>query len=131
MFSIGFVMTPFFLLPSNSKTMTHLTELVEAHGSSVWWTLPPEQLLPAEVLAQVSACQLCTALSGTWLHCSSVVLWGSASQQAGNFSSYKSEWLSGSLVRQGWSGLFRQSRQRAPVTEPGLRETVPPKGTST
>lgn len=36
----------------NSKTMTHLTELVEAHGSSVWWTLPPEQLLPAEVLAQ-------------------------------------------------------------------------------
>ncbi|XP_054432582.1 isoleucine--tRNA ligase, mitochondrial isoform X1 [Pteronotus mesoamericanus] len=37
----------------NSQTIEHIVKLVEEHGSDVWWTLPPEQLLPKEVLAQV------------------------------------------------------------------------------
>ncbi|KAM5238756.1 isoleucine--tRNA ligase, mitochondrial [Ctenodactylus gundi] len=37
----------------NSQTVEHLSKLVEQHGSDVWWTLPPEQLLPQEVLSQV------------------------------------------------------------------------------
>ncbi|NP_941055.1 isoleucine--tRNA ligase, mitochondrial precursor [Mus musculus] len=36
----------------NSQTTEHIIKLVEQHGSDVWWTLPAEQLLPAEVLAQ-------------------------------------------------------------------------------
>ncbi|KAF6073336.1 isoleucyl-tRNA synthetase 2, mitochondrial [Phyllostomus discolor] len=36
----------------NSQTVEHVAQLVEQRGSDVWWTLPPEQLLPAEVLAQ-------------------------------------------------------------------------------
>ncbi|XP_024431895.2 isoleucine--tRNA ligase, mitochondrial [Desmodus rotundus] len=36
----------------NSQTIEHVADLVEQHGSDVWWTLPPEQLLPKEVLAQ-------------------------------------------------------------------------------
>ncbi|XP_010640977.1 isoleucine--tRNA ligase, mitochondrial [Fukomys damarensis] len=38
----------------NSQTVEHVAKLVEQHGSDVWWTLPPEQLLPKEVLSQVS-----------------------------------------------------------------------------
>ncbi|ELK08925.1 Isoleucyl-tRNA synthetase, mitochondrial [Pteropus alecto] len=37
----------------NSQTVEHIIKLVEQHGSDVWWTLPPEQLLPEEVLSQV------------------------------------------------------------------------------
>uniref|UniRef100_A0A452VB12 isoleucine--tRNA ligase n=1 Tax=Ursus maritimus TaxID=29073 RepID=A0A452VB12_URSMA len=37
----------------NSQTTEHIIKLVEQHGSDVWWTLPPEQLLPEEVLSQV------------------------------------------------------------------------------
>ncbi|XP_059947408.1 isoleucine--tRNA ligase, mitochondrial [Mesoplodon densirostris] len=37
----------------NSQTIEHITKLVEEHGSDIWWTLPPEQLLPKEVLSQV------------------------------------------------------------------------------
>ncbi|XP_008825011.1 isoleucine--tRNA ligase, mitochondrial [Nannospalax galili] len=37
----------------NSETVEHIAKLVEQHGSDVWWTLPPEQLLPKEVLSQV------------------------------------------------------------------------------
>ncbi|KAK1328081.1 hypothetical protein QTO34_012504 [Cnephaeus nilssonii] len=37
----------------NSQTIEHIAKLVEQHGSDVWWTLPPEQLLPKEVLSQV------------------------------------------------------------------------------
>ncbi|KAM6165931.1 isoleucine--tRNA ligase, mitochondrial [Erethizon dorsatum] len=37
----------------NSQTVEHIAKLVERHGSDVWWTLPPEQLLPQEVLSQV------------------------------------------------------------------------------
>nr|XP_004670163.1 isoleucine--tRNA ligase, mitochondrial [Jaculus jaculus] len=37
----------------NSQTIEHIVSLVEQHGSDVWWTLPPEQLLPQEVLSQV------------------------------------------------------------------------------
>uniref|UniRef100_A0A8C0PGY4 isoleucine--tRNA ligase n=1 Tax=Canis lupus familiaris TaxID=9615 RepID=A0A8C0PGY4_CANLF len=37
----------------NSQTTEHIIKLVEQHGSDVWWTLPPEQLLPKEVLSQV------------------------------------------------------------------------------
>uniref|UniRef100_A0A452VB87 Isoleucine--tRNA ligase, mitochondrial n=1 Tax=Ursus maritimus TaxID=29073 RepID=A0A452VB87_URSMA len=33
----------------NSQTTEHIIKLVEQHGSDVWWTLPPEQLLPEEV----------------------------------------------------------------------------------
>ncbi|XP_048212509.1 isoleucine--tRNA ligase, mitochondrial [Perognathus longimembris pacificus] len=36
----------------NSQTIEHITKLVEQHGSDIWWTLPPEQLLPKEVLSQ-------------------------------------------------------------------------------
>lgn len=36
-----------------SQTVEHVARLVEQHGSDVWWTLPPEQLLPQEVLSQV------------------------------------------------------------------------------
>ncbi|XP_028903136.1 isoleucine--tRNA ligase, mitochondrial [Ornithorhynchus anatinus] len=39
-----------FLL--NSQTMEHVIKLVEQHGSDVWWTLPPEQLLPKEIVTQ-------------------------------------------------------------------------------
>ncbi|EDL13072.1 isoleucine-tRNA synthetase 2, mitochondrial, partial [Mus musculus] len=39
-------------LPMDSQTTEHIIKLVEQHGSDVWWTLPAEQLLPAEVLAQ-------------------------------------------------------------------------------
>ncbi|OBS73137.1 hypothetical protein A6R68_12277, partial [Neotoma lepida] len=35
-----------------SQTIEHLTKLVEQHGSDVWWTLPTEQLLPKDVVAQ-------------------------------------------------------------------------------
>lgn len=34
--------------------MEHIVNLVEQRGSDVWWTLPPEQLLPEDVLSQVS-----------------------------------------------------------------------------
>lgn len=27
-------------------TLAHVTQLVEAHGSDCWWTLPLEELLP-------------------------------------------------------------------------------------
>nr|XP_060500382.1 isoleucine--tRNA ligase, mitochondrial [Panthera onca] len=37
----------------NSQTTEHIIKLVEQHGSDVWWTHPPEQLLPQEVLSQV------------------------------------------------------------------------------
>lgn len=37
----------------NSQTIEHIIKLVEQFGSDVWWTLPPEQLLPKEVLSQV------------------------------------------------------------------------------
>ncbi|XP_004699964.1 isoleucine--tRNA ligase, mitochondrial [Echinops telfairi] len=37
----------------NSQTIEHIIKLVEQHGSDIWWTLPPEQLLPSEVLSQV------------------------------------------------------------------------------
>ncbi|XP_007521378.1 isoleucine--tRNA ligase, mitochondrial [Erinaceus europaeus] len=37
----------------NSQTIDHITKLVEEHGSDIWWTLPPEQLLPKEVLSKV------------------------------------------------------------------------------
>ncbi|KAB1258534.1 Isoleucine--tRNA ligase; mitochondrial [Camelus dromedarius] len=37
----------------NSQTIEHITKLVEQHGSDIWWTLPPAQLLPDEVLSQV------------------------------------------------------------------------------
>ncbi|XDA81501.1 hypothetical protein R6Z07F_011431 [Ovis aries] len=37
----------------NSQTVEHIIKLVEEHGSDIWWTLPPEQLLPKEVLSQV------------------------------------------------------------------------------
>uniref|UniRef100_A0A2K6D501 Isoleucine--tRNA ligase, mitochondrial n=1 Tax=Macaca nemestrina TaxID=9545 RepID=A0A2K6D501_MACNE len=37
----------------NSQTIEHIVKLVEQHGSDVWWTLPPEQLLPKEVLSEV------------------------------------------------------------------------------
>ncbi|XP_037352618.1 isoleucine--tRNA ligase, mitochondrial [Talpa occidentalis] len=37
----------------NSQTIEHIIKLVEEHGSDVWWTLPPEQLLPEAVLAKV------------------------------------------------------------------------------
>lgn len=37
----------------NSQTIEHIIKLVEEHGSDIWWTLPPEQLLPKEVLSQV------------------------------------------------------------------------------
>ncbi|KAM9613330.1 isoleucine--tRNA ligase, mitochondrial [Trichechus inunguis] len=37
----------------NSQTVEHIIKLVEQHGSDIWWTLPPEQLLPKEVLSQV------------------------------------------------------------------------------
>ncbi|XP_020140016.2 isoleucine--tRNA ligase, mitochondrial [Microcebus murinus] len=37
----------------NSQTIEHIIKLVEQHGSDIWWTLPPEQLLPKEVLSQV------------------------------------------------------------------------------
>ncbi|KAJ8776261.1 hypothetical protein J1605_015559 [Eschrichtius robustus] len=37
----------------NSQTIEHIIKLVEEHGSDIWWTLPPEQLLPREVLSQV------------------------------------------------------------------------------
>ncbi|XP_013362486.1 PREDICTED: isoleucine--tRNA ligase, mitochondrial [Chinchilla lanigera] len=36
-----------------SQTVEHVAQLVEQHGSDVWWTLPPEQLLPQDVLSQV------------------------------------------------------------------------------
>ncbi|XP_069856018.1 isoleucine--tRNA ligase, mitochondrial [Dipodomys merriami] len=36
----------------NSQTIEHIANLVEQHGSDIWWTLPPEQLLPKEVLTQ-------------------------------------------------------------------------------
>uniref|UniRef100_A0A8C2MYI8 isoleucine--tRNA ligase n=1 Tax=Cricetulus griseus TaxID=10029 RepID=A0A8C2MYI8_CRIGR len=36
----------------NSQTIEHITKLVEEHGSDVWWTLPPERLLPEDVVAQ-------------------------------------------------------------------------------
>ncbi|KAM4861959.1 LOW QUALITY PROTEIN: isoleucine--tRNA ligase, mitochondrial [Thomomys bottae] len=39
----------------NSQTIEHITKLVEQHGSDIWWTLPPEQLLPEEVLSQVGS----------------------------------------------------------------------------
>lgn len=35
--------------------MEHIVKLVEQHGSDIWWTLPPEQLLPKEVLSQVNS----------------------------------------------------------------------------
>nr|XP_020013328.1 isoleucine--tRNA ligase, mitochondrial isoform X2 [Castor canadensis] len=37
----------------NSQTIEHIAKLVEQHGSDIWWTLPPEQLLPKDVLSQV------------------------------------------------------------------------------
>ncbi|XP_007935121.1 isoleucine--tRNA ligase, mitochondrial [Orycteropus afer afer] len=37
----------------NSQTIEHIIKLVEQHGSDIWWTLPPEQLLPKEILSQV------------------------------------------------------------------------------
>lgn len=37
----------------NSQTIEHIVKLVEQHGSDIWWTLPPEQLLPKEVLSEV------------------------------------------------------------------------------
>nr|KAF6395278.1 isoleucyl-tRNA synthetase 2, mitochondrial [Rousettus aegyptiacus] len=37
----------------NSQTVEHIVNLVEQRGSDVWWTLPPEQLLPEDVLSQV------------------------------------------------------------------------------
>lgn len=37
----------------NSQTTDHIAALVEEHGSDIWWTLPPEQLLPKEVLSKV------------------------------------------------------------------------------
>ncbi|KAB0405831.1 hypothetical protein E2I00_008483, partial [Balaenoptera physalus] len=36
-----------------SQTIEHIIKLVEEHGSDIWWTLPPEQLIPKEVLSQV------------------------------------------------------------------------------
>ncbi|KAM8999360.1 isoleucine--tRNA ligase, mitochondrial [Sarcophilus harrisii] len=37
----------------NSETIDHLVQLVEKHGSDIWWTLPPEKLLPQKVLSQL------------------------------------------------------------------------------
>ncbi|XP_037679474.1 isoleucine--tRNA ligase, mitochondrial isoform X2 [Choloepus didactylus] len=37
----------------NSQTIEHIIQLVEQHGSDIWWTLPPEKLLPKEVLSQI------------------------------------------------------------------------------
>ncbi|XP_072503903.1 isoleucine--tRNA ligase, mitochondrial isoform X1 [Notamacropus eugenii] len=37
----------------NSQTIEHLVQLVEKHGSDIWWTHPPEQLLPEKVLSQL------------------------------------------------------------------------------
>ncbi|XP_058131216.1 isoleucine--tRNA ligase, mitochondrial [Dasypus novemcinctus] len=37
----------------NSQTIEHIIQLVEQHGSDIWWTLPPEQLLPREILSQI------------------------------------------------------------------------------
>ncbi|XP_055000287.1 isoleucine--tRNA ligase, mitochondrial [Sorex araneus] len=38
----------------NSQTVEHVAKLVEEQGSGIWWTLPPEQLLPPDVLSQAS-----------------------------------------------------------------------------
>lgn len=38
----------------HSQTIEHVAKLVEQHSSDVWWTLPPEQLLPEDVVAQVN-----------------------------------------------------------------------------
>lgn len=38
----------------NSQTTEHIIKLVEQHGSDVWWTLPAEQLLPDNIVAQVN-----------------------------------------------------------------------------
>lgn len=47
--------------PRNSQTIEHIVKLVEQHGSDIWWTLPPEQLLPKEVLSEVNFCLYLTA----------------------------------------------------------------------
>ncbi|XP_044284396.1 isoleucine--tRNA ligase, mitochondrial isoform X1 [Varanus komodoensis] len=36
----------------NRKSIEHVIKLVEQHGSDAWWTLPTEQLLSSEALAQ-------------------------------------------------------------------------------
>lgn len=38
---------------SYRKSIEHVIKLVEQHGSDAWWTLPVEQLLPSESMAQV------------------------------------------------------------------------------
>ncbi|XP_071791393.1 isoleucine--tRNA ligase, mitochondrial-like [Asterias amurensis] len=35
-----------------SESLNHVTNLMKKHGSECWWTLPIEELLPAEVLAK-------------------------------------------------------------------------------
>ncbi|XP_044527572.1 isoleucine--tRNA ligase, mitochondrial [Gracilinanus agilis] len=37
----------------NSQTIEHLVKLVETHGSDIWWTLPPEELLPKDILSKL------------------------------------------------------------------------------
>ncbi|XP_074078804.1 isoleucine--tRNA ligase, mitochondrial isoform X2 [Macrotis lagotis] len=37
----------------NSQTVEHLVQLVEMHGSDIWWTLPPDQLLPKNVVSEL------------------------------------------------------------------------------
>ncbi|KAK2086658.1 Isoleucine--tRNA ligase, mitochondrial [Saguinus oedipus] len=43
----------FFVFITPDQTIEHIVKLVEQHGSDIWWTLPPEQLLPKEVLSEV------------------------------------------------------------------------------
>ncbi|GAB5583700.1 isoleucine--tRNA ligase [Prionailurus iriomotensis] len=42
-----------FCFSGPNQTTEHVIKLVEQHGSDVWWTHPPEQLLPQEVLSKV------------------------------------------------------------------------------
>ncbi|KAJ6666921.1 hypothetical protein lerEdw1_018923 [Lerista edwardsae] len=39
-------------LHESRKSIEHVIQLVEQHGSDAWWTLPVEQLLPSESMAQ-------------------------------------------------------------------------------
>ncbi|XP_015280848.1 PREDICTED: isoleucine--tRNA ligase, mitochondrial isoform X2 [Gekko japonicus] len=39
----------------NRKSIENAIKIVEQHGSDAWWTLPIEQLLPSEALAEVGA----------------------------------------------------------------------------
>ncbi|CAI5770949.1 isoleucine--tRNA ligase, mitochondrial [Podarcis lilfordi] len=41
----------------NGKSIENVIKIVEQHGSDAWWTLPIEQLLPSEALAQAGDVQ--------------------------------------------------------------------------